>query len=186
MPASAARRPGPDGLLAMPPLRAILTLAAPTTVVMLVAAVSNALSTWYVSRIGADAIAAVSLVFPLSLLAITTMAGGIGAGASSAVARALGAGRTAVAGLLAGHALLLSMAIGVAFAFAILLGAPTLFGWMGAGGAVLDTASLFARVLFAGAAITFVSAMLDSILRGEGNTRVPAIWSSASSSCRSS
>ena len=31
MPASAARRAGPDGLLAMSPLRAIATLAAPTT-----------------------------------------------------------------------------------------------------------------------------------------------------------
>src|SRR5262249_24532173 len=71
MPARAARRAGRDGLLAMPPLRAIGTLAAPTTVVMLVAAASNALSTWYVSRLGTDAIAAVSLVFPVSLLATT-------------------------------------------------------------------------------------------------------------------
>jgi putative MATE family efflux protein len=180
MPASAARRAGPDGLLAMSPLRAILELAAPTTVVMLVAAVSNTLSTWYVSRLGADAIAAVSLVFPLSLLATTAMAGGIGAGASSAVARALGAGRHAAARQVAGHAIVLGVLAGVLFAAIILAGAPTLFRWMGAGGAVLESATLFARVLFGGAAITFLGAMLDSVLRGEGNVRVPAIWSSTS------
>src|SRR5690606_30683239 len=38
----------------------------------------------------------------------------------------------------------------------------------------------FARVLFGGAAITFLAGMLDSVLRGEGNVRVPAIWSSTS------
>src|SRR4030095_3136999 len=107
-----------------------------------------ALSTWYVSRLGADAIAAVSLVFPLSLLATTAMAGGVrarggaggggggaallvfrrslpattamaggsGAGASSAVARALGAGRRAAANVLAGNALVLRPAAGLAFA----------------------------------------------------------------------
>jgi putative MATE family efflux protein len=180
MPASAARRAGPDGLLAMSPLRAIATLAAPTTVVMLVAAASNALSTWYVSRLGADAIAAVSLVFPLSLLATTAMAGGIGAGASSAVARALGAGRQRAASILAGQSLVLSVATGLAFGAAILVGAPTAFRWMGASAEVLDAATLFARVLFGGAAITFAGGMLDSVLRGEGNVRVPAIWSSVS------
>jgi len=180
MPASAARRAGPEGLLAISPLRAIGALAAPTTVLMLVAAASNVLATWYVSRLGADAIAAVSLVFPLSLLATTAMAGGIGAGASAAVARALGAGRTAAAGVLAGQSLVLSLAVGLAFGAGILVGAPTVFRWMGATGEVLDAATLFARVLFGGAAITFLGGMLDSVLRGEGNTRVPAIWSSVS------
>src|SRR3989441_12991392 len=95
-------RPRPEHLLAASPLRAIVRLAAPTTLVMLIAATSNVLYTYYVSRLGADAIAAVSLVFPISLLAITAMAGGIGAGAASAVARALGAGRRHDAAALAG------------------------------------------------------------------------------------
>src|SRR6185295_5159034 len=82
-----------DGLLQAPPLRAIVRLALPTTGVMAIATTSTILHTYYVSRLGADAIAAVSLVFPFSLLAITIMAGGVGAGASSAIARALGAQR---------------------------------------------------------------------------------------------
>src|SRR5215813_2907493 len=88
----AAARSEPDRLLEVAPLSAVMELAAPTTVVMAVAAVSNVVYTYFVSRLGTDAIAAVSLVFPVSLLAITAMGGGIGAGASSAVARALGAG----------------------------------------------------------------------------------------------
>jgi putative MATE family efflux protein len=51
---------------------------------------------------------------------------------------------------------------------------------MGGTGAVRDAATGFARVVFGGAVVTFLGAMLDSVLRGEGNVRVPAIWSSVS------
>jgi putative MATE family efflux protein len=170
----------PDRLLAMPPLAAVLRLAGPTTLVMAVSAVSNILYTHFVSRLGVDAIGAVSLVFPVSLLALTTMAGGIGAGASSAVARALGAGRRDDACALAGQALLLSVAIGIGFGLVAQVSMPALFRLMGASGAVLASATLFARVLFGGATITFLGGMFDSVLRGEGNVRVPAIWSTTS------
>lgn len=179
-PAPSGRRVEPELLLTMPPLRAIIRLAMPTTLVMLIAATSNVLYTYYVSRLGPDAIAAVSLVFPISLLAITAMGGGLGAGAASAVARTLGAGQRRAAAAVAEHALVLSVAIGVLFALVILGGAPTLFRLMGGQGEVLQSAVVFARVLFGGAAVTFTGAMFDSIMRGEGNVRVPAIWSSMS------
>src|SRR5206468_3226434 len=170
----------PDRLLGMAPLAAVVRLAAPTTLVMAVAAVSNVVYTYFVSRLGTEAIGAVSLVFPVSLLALTAMAGGIGAGASSAVARALGAGRRDDAAALAGQALALSVAIGLAFGLVVQMAAPALFHAMGATGAVHDQATLFARVLFGGAAITFLGGMFDSVMRGEGNVRVPAVWSTTS------
>lgn len=180
MSASAGRPAETGRLLAMPPLRAIIRLAAPTTLVMAVSAISNVVYTYFVSRLGVDAIGAVSLVFPVSLLAITAMGGGIGAGASSAVARALGAGRPRDAAALSAQALVLSVAIGLGFGLLVLVGAPTLFALLGGSGAILEQATLFARVLFGGAAITFLGGMFDSVLRGEGNVRVPAIWSSTS------
>lgn len=175
-----AARSEPDRLLAMPPVAAVVRLAAPTTLVMAVAAVSNVVYTYFVSRLGVEAIAAVSLVFPVSLLALTAMAGGIGAGASSAIARALGAGRRSEAAALAGQALVLSVAIGVAFGLVVQVAAAPLFRLMGATGAVQASATLFARVLFGGAAITFLGGMFDSVMRGEGNVRVPALWSTTS------
>ena len=170
----------PERLLAMAPLAAVLRLAAPTTLVMAVSAVSNVVYTYFVSRLGADAIAAVSLVFPVSLLAITAMAGGIGAGAASAVARALGSGQTRQASVLSGQALALSVVIGILFGLGALVGGDTLFRLMGASGPILESATLFARVLFGGAAVTFLGGMFDSVMRGEGNVRVPAIWSTTS------
>src|SRR5262245_51722206 len=173
-------RPDPDHLLALTPPTAVGRLAAPTTGVMAVSAVSNVVYTYFVSRLGTDAIGAVSLVFPVSLLALTAMAGGIGAGASSAVARALGAGRRDDAAALAGQALALSVAIGLAFGLVVQMAAPTFFRALGATGVVHHQATLFARVLFGGAAITFLGGMFDSVMRGEGNVRVPAVWSTTS------
>jgi len=169
-----------ETLLALPPLRAIARLAAPTTFVMLMAAMSNVLYTYYVSRLGSEAIAAVSLVFPIALLAITAMGGGIGAGASSAVARALGAGDVEQAAWVAEHAVLLAAALGIAFAVLILCGAHALFSLMGGKGAVLERATEFAKILFGGAIIQFTGAMFDSILRAEGNVRIASLWSMVS------
>ncbi|MBY0277188.1 MATE family efflux transporter [Candidatus Binatia bacterium] len=175
-----SERHTPEQLLAQDPLRAVARLAAPTTLVMLIAAISNVLYTYYVSRLGSDAIAAVSLVFPVSMVAMTAMAGGIGAGASSVIARSLGGRRLAAATSAAEHAFLLAVVIGIGFAIAIFFGARTVLGWMGGKGDVLDNAVVFAEVIFGGCVITFTGGMLDSVLRGEGNVRVPAIWSTTS------
>jgi putative MATE family efflux protein len=157
-----------------------LRLAVPTTLVMVLATATNVLYTFFVSRLGAEAIAAVSLVFPISLLASTAMTGGLGGGAASGIARALGAGHREHAVDVAEHAVALAAIIGVVLAVLMALGGPALFALMGGTGEVRAAAVTFARVVFGGALITFVSAMLDSTLRGEGNVRVPAIWSSVS------
>ena len=70
--------------------------------------------------------------------------------------------------------------IGLGFGLAVQVFAAPLFRLMGASGGVLASATLFARVLFGGAAITFLGGMFDSVMRGEGNVRVPAVWSTTS------
>jgi putative MATE family efflux protein len=167
-------------LLAMPPHRAVVRLAVPTTAVMVLGATSGVAHTYFVSRLGADAIAAVSLVFPVNLILMTMMGGGIGAGVSAAVAHALGAGRLADAESATENALWLVGAMAVAITVALVAGAPAIFGAMGGRGAVLDGAVLFARVLFGGSIVTFTVSGFDSILRGTGNVRIPSIWATVS------
>lgn len=159
----------------MAPFRAVLSLALPTTAVMVVGAVSNILYTYFVSRLGATAIAAVSLVFPISLIATAMMGGGIGAGVAAAIAQGLGGGRRADADRIAEHALLITLVVSIVFTFGLLFGAPSLFRLMGGRDEVLAGASLFARVLFSGSIVTFTISTFDSILRAEGNVRVPSI-----------
>lgn len=173
-------RPAAPALLAQHPLRAIVTLAAPTTAVMLFAALSNVLHVYFVSRLGDDAIAAVSLVFPIVMILITVVSGGLGTGVSSGIARALGAGRPGDARALAEHANAITLGLAVAGTVGFELGARGLFGLMGGAGAVLDQAVLFSRVLFGGLVISFAVGTFDAILRGAGNVRVPALCSTLS------
>jgi putative MATE family efflux protein len=161
-------------------MRAVLKLATPMTFVMLVSTATNVLYTYYVSRLGADAIAAVSLVFPITLLVTTTMNGGLGSGATSGIARALGAGQPARATAIAEHALATAMLLGLGLALVVAIGGPWIFALLGGTGAVLDAAVGFARLVFGGAVVTFTGGMLDSVCRGEGNVRVPSLWSSVS------
>jgi putative MATE family efflux protein len=173
-------RSAPIDLLAQRPLRAIVSLAAPTTAVMLIAALSNVLHTYFVSRLGADAIAAVSLVFPIALIMMTVVSGGLGAGVASGVARALGAGRADDARAVAEHAFAIAALLSIAGTAATELGGRVLFHAMGGQGAVLEQATLFARVLFGGLLITVSVGTFDSILRGAGNVRIPALCSTLS------
>jgi MATE family, multidrug efflux pump len=175
-----AARPDPIALLGQHPLRAIVSLAAPTTAVMLMAAISNVLHTYFVSRLGDDAIAAVSLVFPIALIMMTVVSGGLGTGVASGIARALGAGRPADACGVAEHAIAITFLLSVAGTAATELGGETLFRAMGGRGIVLEQATRFARVLFGGLLITFTIGTLDSILRGTGNVRIPALCSTLS------
>jgi len=171
---------GPAALLDEPPFRALLRLAAPTTGVMSIAALSNVLNTYFVSHLGADAIAAVSLVFPVALILTTLVGGGIGAGVSSAVARALGAGSVSDAAAVAEHAFALTATLGGILSIALVTGAPHVFTLMGAKAGVLAAAVAFSRVLFGGLVITFFVGTCDSVLRGAGNVRVPALCSTLS------
>src|SRR5215475_1505767 len=83
----------------------LLRLAAPNIVVMVAQPMVAAAEVYFLSWLGAETLAGVSLVFPLIMLMQTMSAGGMGGGVSSAVARALGGGRRRDADALVLHAL---------------------------------------------------------------------------------
>ena len=110
-------------LLAGPVLPALLKLALPTVVVLVVQTLVGVAETYFVSFLGTEALAGVSLVFPIFMLMQMMSNGGIGGGVASAIARAIGAGKVAEAEALALNALVLAIVFGVIFA-----GAEWLFG----------------------------------------------------------
>jgi len=170
----------PASLLTERPLRALLRLAAPTTAVMSIAALQQVLNTYFVSHLGSVAIAAVSLVFPIALILTTMVGGGIGSGVASAVARALGAGKTAEARRVAEHSFALTAGMAVVFTTVMLIFERPIFTAMGARGDVLETALSVAQITFGGLVVTFFIGTCDSVLRGAGNVRTPAMCSTLS------
>ena len=113
-------------LLAGPVVPVMLRLALPTVAVLFVQTLVSVAETYFVSFLGTDTLAGVALVFPALLLMTTMSNGGLGGGVSSAVARALGAGRPADADRLVLHALVLAIGCGLIFSLGALWGGPLL------------------------------------------------------------
>ncbi len=162
-------------LLEGPILPRLLRLAAPNIVVVMVLAASSTFDAWFVGRLGPDALAGVSLVLPAWMLMVTMSAGGIGGGISSAIARALGAGRRADANALVTHALVIGLGLSVLFTAGGLLAGPSLYRTMGGAGASLDAAITYSAILFSGSAALWLVNTWASILRGSGDMNVPAM-----------
>ena len=161
-------------LLTAPIGRSLLRLAGPTTALMVVQIFVAIAETWYVGRLGRDALAGLALVFPFMALMLNVANGGMGGGVASALARALGAGRTEDARALVLHALVVGLAIGLAFtAFALTL-APSVYGLMGGQGDALAQALALSNLWFAGAALAWVSSFFAALLRGSGDSATPA------------
>ncbi len=161
-------------LLEAPIVPTLLQLAAPNVAMMLVQAVVNAGEAYFLGWLGPEALAGVSLVFPLIMLMQTMSAGGMGGGVSSAIARALGAGRRDDADALAAHALVIAGAFGLAFTTSMILGGGMLYRAMGGTGGALEAALAYSNVVFGGALAFWLFNTLASILRGSGNMLLPA------------
>jgi Na+-driven multidrug efflux pump len=102
-------------LIEAPITPTLLRLAAPNVLVMAVQASVGLVETYFVGKLGTDALAGVALVFPALMLMQMMSAGAMGGGISSAIARALGAGRRADANALALHALAIGAIFGLPF-----------------------------------------------------------------------
>lgn len=164
-----------DEILAAPILPTMLRLAGPTVVVLVAQTAVGIAETFYVSFLGTDALAGVSLVFPVLMLMTMMSNGGLGSGVAAAVARAVGAGRKHDADALALHAVVLALVFGSAFTAATIGLGPALYGALGGHGGALHAAVLYSTFVFAGAVPVWVVNLMASALRGAGNVRVPAL-----------
>ena len=97
-------------LLEGPIFPTLLRLAAPNVLNFLAFVGVIVFDGFFLGRIGTNALAGASLAFPFVMLVLQTTNSGMGAGVSSAVARALGAGKRDRADELVFHALLLALA----------------------------------------------------------------------------
>src|SRR6202051_4195161 len=161
-------------LLQGPVWPTLLRLSAPNVLNLLAIAGMITFDGLFVSRLGPDALAGVSLAFPFVMLIQHTAASGMGGGVSSAIARALGAGKRGVADALALHAFVLALGLAAAFSTVLLLGAPSVFRWMGGHGEMMSAALAYANVAFSGAVSICMLNLLGSAVRGTGNMSLPA------------
>lgn len=169
------RDPRTTLLLEAPIVRTLLRMAAPNVLVMLAQASTGLVETYFIGKLGTDALAGVALVFPGVMLMQMMSAGAMGGGISSAIARALGAGRRDDADALVWHALVISAALGALFTIGILTGGAALYRALGGDEGSLDAALAYSNIVFGGAVLLWLFNTLASVLRGTGNMIVPAV-----------
>jgi MATE family, multidrug efflux pump len=161
-------------LLDGPIAATLVRLAAPNMLVMLAQTSVGLVETYFVGKLGTDALAGVALVFPIVMLMQMMSAGAVGGGISSAIARALGGARRNDADALALHALVIAVVFGLTFTVALLAAGRPLYAAMGGSGLALAAASTYSRVIFAGAILVWLFNSLANVIRGTGNMATPA------------
>jgi putative MATE family efflux protein len=166
--------PRTERLLAAPILPTLARLSAPGLLLVAFQSMVSIGDTYFVSRLGTEPLAGLALVFPLLMLLQMTSAGAMGGGVSSAIARALGAGETAMARRLVVHALAIAAAMAALFTLLLLAFGRPVYALLGGEGAALDAALAYSNIVFGGAITVWLANTLASVVRGTGNMVVPA------------
>lgn len=161
-------------LLEAPIVPVLFRLAWPNILVMIAQSGAGLIELWFVARLGTDALTGIALVMPARILMQNMAIGAVGSGISSAIARALGAGRRDADGYVL-HAILINVALGLAFMTAGLAVAVPLYRALGGSGAALGAAVTYSDIIFLGMVPLWVLSALASIIRGTGNMLVPGL-----------
>jgi putative MATE family efflux protein len=164
-------------LLEAPLVPTLLRLGAPNVLIMLAQASVGLIETFFVGKLGTDALAGMALVFPAVMLMQTISAGAFGGAIASVIARALGGGRRAEADALVLHALAIALALGLLFMGVALGGGRWLYTRMGGTQGALTAALTYSDLVFAGAVLVWIFNSLSATIRGTGNMTVPAVVS---------
>jgi len=163
-----------NALLTSPIVPTLLRLAIPNAIAMVGTALVAVAETSYIGRLGIVPLAAIALVFPFAMLTQMMSAGAMGGGVSSAISRALGAGNSERAAILALHAIIIGACGGLLFTITMLSFGRQFFVLLGGKGDVLEQACSYSQVLFYGAVSIWLVNTLASVLRGTGDMILPS------------
>jgi putative MATE family efflux protein len=167
--------PRTKALLEAPIAPTLLRLAIPNVITTLVQASTGLIETYFIGKLGTDALAGVALVFPGVMLMQMMSAGAMGGGVSSAIARALGANRREDADATILHALVIAAGFAAFFTVTVIAAGPWLYAALGGRGSSLAVALTYSNIVFAGVILIWLFNTLANIIRGTGNTLVPAM-----------
>jgi putative MATE family efflux protein len=161
-----------NALLEGPILRSLITLAVPIVLANILQAGYQIIDAFWVGRLGADAVAAVSVSTPFTFLTIA-LGAGLAIAGSTLIAQYVGAGNREMVNHVAGQTLIMVVLASVVLGALGFIAAPHILTLMGVAPAVYAGALGFMRVSFVGLVFNFAFAMFQSIMRGTGQATVP-------------
>ena len=151
--------------------RAVLLLAVPMVLEVVLESVFAVADIFWVSRLGPEAVASVGLTESL-LTVIYALAMGLGIGATAVVARRIGEKDPEGAARAAVQALALALLVSVVLGTAGALLAPRLLALMGASPEVIAVGRGYATIMLGGEAAIIVLFVSNAIFRGAGDAAI--------------
>ncbi|MFO0980624.1 MAG: MATE family efflux transporter [Planctomycetota bacterium] len=151
--------------------RAIILLAVPMVIEMIMESVFAVTDVFFVSRLSADAVATVGLTESLLAL-IYTLAMGLSIGVMATVARRIGEKDAAGAAVTAVQGIALSTGLALVIGVSGVLFAPNLLELMGASIEVVATGTNYTRVMLGGNLVILLLFLINAIFRGSGDAAV--------------
>ena len=154
--------------------RALFVLAAPIVMANVLQAGYQLTDAFWVGRLGAEAVAAVSVSMPVTFLVIAIGSGLAMAGATL-TAQYMGAGRQDRVNHVAAQTMLMVTLTSVLLGGLGFWLAPHFLALLGVAPEVYQGALGFMRVSFIGVIFVFIFFMFQSLMRGVGETRIPLL-----------
>ena len=151
--------------------RAILLLAVPMVLEVVLESIFAVADIFWVSHLGPDAVASVGLTESL-LTVVYALALGLGIGATAVVARRIGEKDPEGAARAAAQALLLAVGVSVVLGVSGALLATRLLTLMGATPSVVEMGRGYATIMLGGEAAIIVLFVVNAIFRGAGDAAI--------------
>lgn len=146
----------------------MLRLALPSVGGMLAIIIFNLTDTFFVSKLGTDALAAMGFTFPI-ILVVGSFSAGISMGASSIIARATGSGNNHKVQRIATDGILLSVLAVIIIAILGLLSMDKLFTALGASETVLPLVKQYMFIWYSSVIVFVLPSVSDTCMRGIGD-----------------
>lgn len=154
--------------------RALMTLAVPIILASILQAGYQLTDAFWVGRLGAASVAAVSVSFPVTFLVIA-MGSGLAMAGATLTAQYMGAGRPDMVNHVAAQTMLMVTVVSVILGSIGYYLSPYLLHLLKVAPDVHEGALGFMRVSFIGIIFVFIFSMFQSLMRGVGQTKVPLL-----------
>ena len=159
----------------------LLTLTIPMVWGVFAIIAFNLVDTYFVGQLGTAQLAAMSFTFPV-VMTFGSLAMGLGIGASSVIARAIGEGDMSRVQRFTTNSLTLALTAVILFVSVGLLTIDPLFKALGAGPETLPYVRDYMRIWYFGMVFLVVPMVGNSAIRAAGNTLTPSIIMTLSAS----
>jgi putative MATE family efflux protein len=155
-----------------PILKVLLALSLPIIGINLLQTGYQLVDAFWVGRLGANAVAAVSISFPINFLLISLSSGFAFAGAIL-VAQYAGAKNLKMVNHVAIQTLAMAFIIASVISFTAYQLSPQILKAIGVEEVIFNDANMFQRTIFIGLVFNFGFIMVESLFRGIGEIRIP-------------